>query len=82
MFLTEYPNGNIMQRKRRLAGYKPHKKKQMKKKFPKLVPLTDSDNSETGIVEEEEIGSTIDLSDISSDDAEWTSSSDSELIRF
>lgn len=86
IFMTEFPNGDIMQGKRRLAGYKPHKKKRTRKKSPKLVPLTDSDtdcdsSSERHVIEdeEEEMESNINLSDISSDDAEWTSSSDSEL---
>lgn len=61
-----------------------HKKKRTSKKSPKLVPLTDSsddsnEDSERSIVEEEKIESPMSLSDISSDDAEWTSSSDSEL---
>ena len=88
MFMTEFPNGDIMQGKRRLAGYKPHKKKRTRKKSPKLVPLTDSDtddtdydsSSERHVIEdeEEEMESSINLSDISSDDAEWTSGSSSD----
>jgi hypothetical protein len=88
MFMTEFPNGDIMQGKRRLAGYKPHKKKRTRKKSPKLVPLTDSDiddtdydsSSERQVIEdeEEEMESSINLSDISSDDAEWTSGSSSD----
>ena len=68
-----------------IFNLKPHKKKRTRKKFPKLVPLTDSDtdcvsSSERHIIEDEEkeMESSINLSDISSDDAEWTSSSDSE----
>ena len=81
MFMTEFPNGDIMQGKRRLTGYKPHKKKKTRKKSPKLVPLTDSgtDNneidcdstSERQVIEEEEMDSSINLSDFSRDDAEW-----------
>jgi hypothetical protein len=88
MFMTEFPNGDIMQGKRRLAGYKPHKKKRTRKKSPKLVPLTDSDtddtdydsSSERHVIEdeEEEMESSINLSDISSDDVEWTSGSSSD----
>jgi hypothetical protein len=83
MFMTEFPNGDIMQGKRRLAGYKPHKKKRTRKKSPKLVPLTDSDtdydsSSERHVIEDEEMESSINLSDISSDDAEWTSGSSSD----
>ena len=55
------------------------------KKSPKLVPLTDSDtdydsSSERHVIEdeEEEMESSINLSDISSDDAEWTSCSSSD----
>ena len=75
---------DIMQGKRRFAGYKPHKKMRTRKKSPKLVPLTDNDcesNSERHVIEDEheETECSINLSDISSDDAEWISSSDSEL---
>ena len=55
-----------------------------KKMSPKFVPLTDSSDdsngdSERSIAKEEEIESSINLPDISSDDAEWISSSDWEL---
>ena len=83
MFLNEYPSGDIRLGKRRLAGYKPHKKKRTKKKPSDLVLLSDSDNSDTEKVEEEEEEEELDtsvanLSEISSDDDQWTSSSNSE----
>ena len=82
MFLNEYPSGDIRLGKRGLAGYKPHKKKRMKWKPSNLVLLSDSDNSDPEKVEEkkeEELDTSVaNLSEISSDDDQWTSSSDSE----
>ena len=68
MFLHEYPNGDIREGKRRLDGYKPHHKKTKAKKKTSSQLLLSSDESEPNDIQ---------LSEISSDEDDW-SSTDSE----
>lgn len=72
LFLSEYPNGEVRNQARRLDGYRPHKRKSKKKARIEVVPLSDSNsNSDSDDSDDDSI---VGLSDISSDESEWTES--------
>ena len=70
MFLSEYPTGETRKNARRPDGYRPHKRTSKKKtKIVEVVPLSSDDSTS-----ESESDAPVDLSDISSDEDEWTES--------
>ena len=81
MFISEYPDGTVLKGKRRVAGYKPHKKKRTRKRAVVQVPLTDSDSDDDSgaerSIDDDAMAGEINLSDISSDEGEMTSDSQS-----
>ena len=80
MFLTKYPNCDVRKGLCQVDGYKAHIRRSTKKTIQEIVLLSGNDESgadNAQVIPVEDFPIKISLSDISSDDSEW-SSSDSE----